>query len=435
MNPKLSDTKLCTCVIYVSAAMYIYYACTQFSIAQLRLDKLLQDALLRKVKDGSLKPSCFQGLLSCLLKAKNQEAKSYAKSLLSLSLSSDSDSLKRAKASALALLTQAEDAGWDVVWDAIREETDFGEDVFMSMPDSSMFLGTKNLPDRIGEKNTADLFIWLNKTFPPEDDPDEKGAHEVSSRESLAHYRDSLLSSLEAKGTQEAITAIEYIQKELPALDFLNFYLVNARKNMRRVNWLPLSSDDFLLLTRDSSSRLILNVDHLLETLMESLIRLEKKLQGETPNAIFLWDRTTCNKLKPKTENDFSDFVKTHLEDDLNQRGIMALREVEIKRSQGEGGKQGERTDIYVAGFVPFNKEHVRVTIEVKGCWHREVNKAMKAQLLERYLTESKSDHGIYLVGGSHVINGTRGIVEKTRYLRKKLKKQGVCLINKQRNW
>ena len=217
------------------------------------LDKLLQDALLHKAKDGSLKHNGFQGLLSCLLKAKNQDAKSYAKSLLSLPLSSDSDSLMRAKASALALLAQAEDAGWDVVWDAIREETDFGKDILMSMPDSSMFLGTKNLPDRIGEKNIADLFIWLNKTFPPEEDPDDKGAHEVSSRESLAHYRDSLLRSLEAKGTQEAVRAIEYIQKELPALGSLNFYLVNARENMRRVNWSPLSPEDFLLLTNNST--------------------------------------------------------------------------------------------------------------------------------------------------------------------------------------
>jgi hypothetical protein len=132
---------------------------------------------------------------------------------------------------------------------------------------------------------------------------------------------------------------------------------------------------------------------------MESLMRLERKLQGETPNAIFLWDRTTNNKLKPKPENDFSDFVKTHLTDDLKQSGIIALREVEIRRSQGKGGRAGERTDIYVTGFSPINQEYIRVTIEVKGCWHSEVKKAMKTQLLNRYLNESGCDHGIYLVG------------------------------------
>ena len=362
------------------------------------LDKRLQDALLDKAKGLSLKPGCFQDLLSYLLMAKSQEAKSYAESLLALPLSKDSDSRKRSKAAALALITQAEDAGWDVVWAVIRDETDFGIDVLLSLPNSFRFINTKNLPDRIGEKNTADLFIWLSRHFHPEEDPKEEGAHLVAPRESVANYRDSLLRSLEAKGTQEAIRAIEHIQKELPDLGSLNFYLVKARENVRRTNWLPLSPGDFLLLTKNSSSRLILNADHLLEALMESLMRLEKKLQGETPNAIFLWDRTLNYKLKPKPENDLSDFVKTHITDDLKQSGIIALREVEIRRSHGKGGRLGERTDIYVAG-VSLNQEHIRVTIEVKGCWHPEVNKAMKTQLFNRYLNESGCAHGIYLVG------------------------------------
>lgn len=257
----------------------------------------------------------------------------------------------------------------------------------------------KDLPVRIGERNTADLFIWLNKHFPRKDDPNEQGAHQVVPRESLAYYRDSLLRSLEAKGTQEAIRAIEHIQKELPDLGSLNFYLVKARENVRRTNWLPLPTNDFLFLTRDPSSRLILNADHLLEALMESLMRLEKKLQGETPNAIFLWnDLPNTKKLRPKSEDRFSDFVKTHLTEDLS--GVIALREVEIRPpKQGEGGSPGERIDIYVIGYVPLIKEHVRVIIEVKGCWNQKVQTAMEKQLSKRYLNESGCDHGIYLVG------------------------------------
>ncbi len=363
------------------------------------LDKRLQDALLDKAKDVSLKPSCFQDLLSYLLRANSQEAKSYAESLLTLPLSKDSDSLERAKASALALLNTADDAGWDTVWAAIRSDTVFGKNVFMSLPNSSTLSKTKSLPDRIGEKNTADLFICLNKKFPRKDDPNQNGVHNVVPRESLAHYRDSLLRSLETKGTEEAIWAIEHIQNELPELEFLNFYLVKARENMRRTNWIPLSPEDFLSLSRNPSIRLIQNADNLLEALMESLKRLEKKLQGETPIAFSLWDKINNNKFKPKSENDFSDFVKAHLTDDLKQKGIIALREVEIRKSQGEGGRQGERTDIYVAGFVLLNKEHVRVTIEVKGCWHDEVNEAMETQLVNRYLNENNCNHGIYLVG------------------------------------
>ena len=363
------------------------------------LDKRFQDALLNKAKDVSLKPSCFQDLLSYLLRANSQKAKSYAESLLALPLSKDSESLKRAKASALALLTQVEDAGWDTIWAAIRADTEFGKDVLMSLPNSPTLSKTKSLPDRIGEKNTADLFIWLSTHFHREEDPKEEGAHWVAPRESLARYRDSLLRSLEAKGTQKAIRAIEHIQKELPDLDSLNFYLVKARENVRRTNWLPLSTNDFLLLTRNSSSRLIINADHLLEALMESLMRLERKLQGETSNAIFLWnDLPNSRKLRPKPEERFSDFVKTHLTEDLS--GVIALREVEIRQPKlGEGGSPGERVDIYVIGYVPLTKKNVRVIIEVKGCWNQKVQTDMKKQLLNRYLNESGCDHGIYLVG------------------------------------
>ena len=363
------------------------------------LDKRLQDALLDKAKDVSLKPTCFQDLLSYLLMANSQEASSYAESLLTLPLDKNIKSLKRIKSAALALLNAAEDAGWDTVWSAILSDTEFGKDILLTLPNNLTFPETKSLPDRIGEKNTADLYIWINKNFPRKDDPVENGEPNVTSRESLADYRNSLLRSLEAKGTQKAIWAIEHIQKALPDLEYLNFYKVKARENMRRINWSPLSPEDFLSLSRNPSSRLILNADHLIGALMESLVRLEEKLQGETPIAFSLWNETINNKFKPKTENDFSDFVKAHLTDDLKQNGIIALREVEIRRSKGKGGRQGERTDIYVAGFIPLNKEHVRVTIEVKGCWHGEVNKAMETQLLNRYLNDNNCNHGIYLVG------------------------------------
>jgi len=364
------------------------------------LDKQLQDALLTKAKEVSLKPGCFQDLFSLLIMSESQEAKDYAKSLLSFPISKDDESQKKAKAAALSLLTESEDAGWPTVFGVIQTDTEFGKEVFIALPERSRFRDTKSLPERIGEKNTADLFIWLIKNFPREEDPKEEGVHSVGPRESLANFRDSLLDYLRNKGSQEAITAIEHIKNEFPEMDILNFYLIGARENLRRKSWSPLSPEKFLLLIKESPSRLILNADHLVDALMGSLLRLEKKLQGETPNAVFLWNSLpNSKKLRPKSENDFSDFIKTHLAEDLKQSGVIAMREVEIRRSQGEGGSPGERTDISVKYFIPSNKEHVHVIIEVKGCWHTEVKTAMETQLLNRYMNESGCDHGIYLVG------------------------------------
>jgi hypothetical protein len=78
--------------------------------------------------------------------------------------------------------------------------------------------------------------------------------------------------------------------------------------------------------------------------LIESLQRLEEKLQGETPAAQFLWDQDG-GSYRPKDEKSFSDYVKIYLEDDLTVRGIIVNREVEIHR--------GERTDIHVDAVSP----------------------------------------------------------------------------------
>jgi hypothetical protein len=63
---------------------------------------------------------------------------------------------------------------------------------------------------------------------------------------------------------------------------------------------------------------------------MESLQRLEQRLQGETSQVEFLWDQREDKQWKPKDENSFSNYVKNYLDLDLKQKGIIVNREVEI---------------------------------------------------------------------------------------------------------
>ena len=112
-----------------------------------------------------------------------------------------------------------------------------------------------------------------------------------------------------------------------------------------------------------------------------------------------LWNEN--GEYSHKDENRFSDYIKSHLEEDLNQRGIVINREVEIRR--GGGSTPGERTDIHVDAVLNNPKgttfDIIKTVIEVKGCWHKEILTAMKTQLLDRYLEESDCRHGLYLVG------------------------------------
>jgi len=360
------------------------------------LNGQIKHALLEKAKDLALKPLGVGELLSILVKANDSNAKVYAMSLLTMPL--PQEMRERAKHAALSLLTHSEDVGWDSVWASVQEDVEFGKEIFMALPREIQFDEGIMLSDRIGEEKVGQLFIWLSTHFPRGEDPVEEGAHFVGDRESLANFRDGLLRALKSKGTSQAIRALEDIAREFPDLN-VNFYLVKARERFRETNWSPLLPENFLALTKNSLSRLVLNSEQLVEALIESLRRLEKKLQGETPAAIFLWDKQTPLKFRPKVENDFSDYIKSHLIDDLEQNTIIALREVEIRRKQGKEGSPGERTDIYVAGLVTSNQRPVRVIIEVKGCWNDAVNHAMETQLLDRYMNKPGTDHGIYLVG------------------------------------
>lgn len=138
-----------------------------------------------------------------------------------------------------------------------------------------------------------------------------------------------------------------------------------------------------------------------MEVLLESLDRLEEKLQGETPMAPALWDQTD-KSYKPKNEDWFSDYVQQHLQEGLRERGVVLNREVVIRKGEGKG--RGERTDVHVDAIVPGSTpeayETASMIVEAKGCWNPELDTAMEGQLIGRYLKDNpQCSHGLYLVG------------------------------------
>src|SRR5207248_910486 len=137
----------------------------------------------------------------------------------------------------------------------------------------------------------------------------------------------TLLMHLQHRGTFKACEAIRRIMRELPQQDlpYMPWVLREAQTIARRRTWVPPRAEELLQVIRRQEARLIYNGDHLLEILIESLKRLEAKLQGETPAAIDVWndptDKQTGKKVyTPKDENRFSDYVKRHFDEDLVQR-------------------------------------------------------------------------------------------------------------------
>lgn len=141
--------------------------------------------------------------------------------------------------------------------------------------------------------------------------------------------------------------------------------------------------------------------NQLLEVIIESLNRLQRRLQGETPAVRDLWDRMPNGSYRPVDENELSDYIKRHLDEDLRQRGVIVNREVEIRKGFTKG--TGERTDIRVDAVASSGSsqllDRLSVVIETKGRWHLQLMTAMDTQLVNRYLKEHGTTFGLYLVG------------------------------------
>src|SRR5574337_1946915 len=201
-------------------------------------DDHLASALITRVSDEELKPECMGDLLSALLDHGIDRAGEFAKSLIPLPLPPGGDQRTRAIVAARAVMTSAKDCGWPLVWEAIRQDPEFGREVISSvayMSDS----GAGRISQRLTEDRLADLYIWLVRQYPHAEDPGSEEAHWVGARESIGMWRDSILSQLKGRGTPQACQAIKRIARELPELGWLKWTVQGAEDLARRGTWSP----------------------------------------------------------------------------------------------------------------------------------------------------------------------------------------------------
>ncbi len=222
----------------------------------------------------------------------------------------------------------------------------------------------------------------------------------MSGETDMMFVRATLLQALVQRGSEAACKAIEGIADRNPEQEWWPTVLEQARRITRQATWRGVTPETLRNLASGTDRRLVNDEAELMQVVEAALARIQLLLIGERPMAQHLWnvvkDATTNATMRtPKDENTFSDFVASLLTLDLGGRGIVVNREVEIQR--------GQETDIYVNAITHTKAEgefaSVTVTIEVKGCWHRELKSAMKDQLVDRYLLNKKCSHGIYLVG------------------------------------
>ena len=367
-------------------------------------DEQLELHLLEKAKDSKLKPNCLGQLIAILLESGSVQARELAKSLISWPLPLDAAKREKVFVTVRVLIEHESVWSWPFIWPLIQQDTAFGRKLLESVANGSPFGKYLDLND----KQLADLYIWLVKQYPYEEDPDhskDENDDHVTTRDSIVELREGVLSQLRKRGTLESCLEIQRLIDEFPSISWLGKVLIDAQENMRRQTWKPPTPKQLLQIILEQDKRLVQSGHQLVDVLIESLQRLDAKLQGETPATRALWDKSwdksSSNLFRPVDENDLSDYIKQFLDEDLKAQGIIINREVEVKRSYGKN--TGARTDIHVDAVIkhPNGKiyDSITVIIEVKGCWHRDVKTAMKTQLVKRYLSENDCSHGLYLIG------------------------------------
>jgi hypothetical protein len=223
--------------------------------------------------------------------------------------------------------------------------------------------------------------------------------HSVTPGESVRRWRNQLINELRDRGTEEAVDALRMLAGRLPRETWLKRVILDAEVGVQRKGWVPLEPSELRQILTRPRARVVSNDRQLLDLLVESLDRLQGKLQGETPAAQFLWESVNGRAFRPRSEAHLSDFIKLHFEQDLAESAVVVNREVEVKSGSGRG-LGPRRTDIHVDVFsAEYPTDRIRAIVEVKGSWNRRLFADVEAQLAERYLVEHGVPAGLYVVG------------------------------------
>lgn len=305
---------------------------------------------------------------------------------------------QKAETTAYHLIRCAPVEAWPTIWQVWLADDDFAHSFMSKLAYRSRDASSLQ---NLSTEQLKDLYLWLEQHYPRAEDPQIDGYHTVSSREEISSFRYQVFRHLQFKASPEAVATLQDIMTRFPDQEWMKWELSEAEHLARRASWTAPNIEMLEALIGNANRRLVRDSKELQQIILESLDRLQQELKyQETPAIRDLWDKVVKDKFRPISEEEVSDYIKRHLKKDIGDRELIITREAELRRKMSI--EKGQRTDISVS--VPVKEigtdrhNTIVVVIEVKGCWHPELAKAMKTQLKDRYLTQNGYQHGIYLI-------------------------------------
>jgi hypothetical protein len=350
----------------------------------------LEAAVLKRARRSGLDPAKRTWLLRFLIAGGSVEALGHARRLVSAAAVRAGGRRLRLAVEVAAMLA-AERGGeeWPRLWALMGADEDFG----VALVEALAGAETQVAADLPADQGAA-LWSWVQARYPGREDPRIEGAHSPGLRELIGDWRSRMLNAIAGQGSREAALALGRLAAENPELPGILRLKRETEESHRRLEWEPPSPAEVLQLADDSSRRYVRSARDLRNVLVSSLGRAQTKLSGRSAQASLLWN---TDPLRPKPERQVALWLEGHLQADLGERGIFVGREFEVRaHPKGYMGESVDLLAVAVAGPEVEGSEMVSVTIELKCCWHADRDRAMREQLVGRYL-DTDEDQGIYL--------------------------------------
>ncbi|MFC8408749.1 NACHT domain-containing protein [Arthrobacter sp. NPDC057259] len=350
---------------------------------------LLASALITRLKSGNLPEVPMWDLIDILMVSHSESITPLLVGWLGPQ-ERESQPEKAAQAM-MRLLFNDSDKTWTVLSELMDGDPEFLKTVVLSIG----FMDRRKAP-KLGDTELAALYEWLLINFPPEADPTTSEISTVGPPEVVAAWRDTVLETLVKRGTASSVLAVKGIVDAHPARSWLKYSLSQAEATLLERSWEPVTPEQLDRLAASRKSRLVRSEADLFAASLEALIKVQERLQGDTPSSPLLWD---THSKRPKSEDEVSDYLRTELQNLLLQSGVVVNREVQVRRILPS--PLPERTDLRIDAVTsPAGAAADLITIagEVKGCWNKEILGSVQSQLVDRYMADIHSSFGIYIV-------------------------------------
>ena len=362
-------------------------------------DQGFVSALAPVLEDARLTPTQLFILLKKFLAARCGPAEALAVGFLAPEHLADPLLWRRSLLVSEALLEHSNGRSWPAVWKLLELDTEFGIRLLNKACHGAHF-GVA-FYQHLTPQQLGDLYVWISTKYPwtPEEGWD---VGFVGPAFSIRMCRDGILTKLINAGDLESVVVLRGLVQKIPSQPWLRTQLFAAEDRMRGKTWIPFGVEEVLKICLNPKGKFVTDERGLSEILLGALAEYQSALQGEQNLAQFLRPPLRGQKkglFAPLDEAAISDHIRACLRSKLQDSGIVINREVEI--SHIPGAPIGDRTDIKVDAIrtVRGKRDILTAIIEVKGCWNRERDTAMKQQLLDDYMLRTGARVGFLVVG------------------------------------